>query len=405
MLDAAIEQALHDGTHLLARSPGFRDAWLPEALCLCAGFGERPAGVVCPACVFVQPLGPEHVAVVQAADQGTDALAFYFVVLPQAGYAHLGGDPFAVAERFPPRWATRGELPTLSWPDGPPPARTVADVQKALQRTDGPSLLGGAQALLQGNRLVFERPAPDTELLRSLWLLLPTDVRSRLWPASFAFGNALGFHALVTPRAAGPEFAGYLTEDQAAEYPEGRYELSLQTAAEAGDQRELDALFNHRLRAAPWRLGIILLCLALVLLLLGRWVDAVIAPGRQDRPPAERLDLPPVGDYPQLNASQQQRLTRSLQDFAEQLHVPPPAEATSEALLAAIAAHLGPGENGHDPGDALTTGPVVRRLQALAWQHGVAEYRDPRVNPLELVERLRQKMLGAKPGGKEFRER
>jgi hypothetical protein len=413
----AIEQVLYGnpdagGYQLLARSPGFADGWLPDARRLCAGFGDRPAGVACPACVFAQPLGPEHVAIVQAADQGSDdtgrpgALAFHLLILPHAAYAQLGGDPFAVAERFPPPWAARGELPTLSGLEGPLPARTVTEVQAALQRADGPSLLGGAQALLQGDRLVFERPAPDTDLLRSLWLLLPTDVRGRLWPASFAFGNALGFHALVTPRAAGPEFAGYLSEDQAAEYPEGRYELSLQTAAEAGDQRELDALFNHRLRAAPWRLGIILLCLALVLLLLGRWLDSMLAPARKETaPPAEGLNLPPAQDYPKLNPSQQQRLTRALQDFAEQLHVPPPAEPTSEALLTAITDRLGPGAEGRDPGDALTTGPVVRRLRALAWKHGLAEYGDPQLNPLEIVERLRHHVLGPGPGGKESRER
>src|SRR5262249_59550974 len=133
-----------------------------------------------------------------------------------------------------------------------------------------------------------------------------------LWPASFAFGNALGFHALVTPRAVGPEFAEYLNAEQAAEYPEGRYELSLQTAAEAGDQRELDALFNSRLRGAPWRLGLILLCLALVLLLLGRWLDATLAPApKATAPTPERLDLFPARDYPTLTESQKQRLTRA----------------------------------------------------------------------------------------------
>src|SRR2546421_90015 len=80
-----------------------------------------------------------------------------------------------------------------------------------------------------------ERPAPDPDLVRRLWLLLPASSRGELWPAEFAPANALGFDLLVTPKA-GEDCAGYLSEQQAGDYPEGRYELNLQIAAEAGDQ-------------------------------------------------------------------------------------------------------------------------------------------------------------------------
>src|SRR5204862_7501144 len=99
----SLEHALYvrqDGCTLPARSPGFRDNWLPEAERLCTGFGPRPDGVACPRCVFARPLGRKHVAVVQAADQGQDAggrpgpLAFHLVVLPAELYAELGADPF-----------------------------------------------------------------------------------------------------------------------------------------------------------------------------------------------------------------------------------------------------------------------------------------------------------------------
>src|SRR5882672_10237648 len=117
-----IEQALYGsqdagGYRFLARSAGFRDDWLPAAERLCTGFGERSAGVACPACVFARPLGKQHVAVVQVADRGTDdagrpgAFGFYLLVLPAAAYANLGGDPFVIADRFPPAWDTRGEIP------------------------------------------------------------------------------------------------------------------------------------------------------------------------------------------------------------------------------------------------------------------------------------------------------
>src|SRR5438128_10634619 len=113
-----IEQALYGsqdagGYHFLARSAGFRDDWLPAAERLCCGFGERPAGVACPACVFAQPFGKHHVAVVQVADQGVDhagrpsALAFRFLVLTRPDYLLLGGDPFLIADQFPATWAVR----------------------------------------------------------------------------------------------------------------------------------------------------------------------------------------------------------------------------------------------------------------------------------------------------------
>src|SRR5262245_3902316 len=64
------------------------------------------------------------------------ALGFRMLVLPRAGYIRLMGDPFAVADHFPPDWSTRGELPSLTWPEdrGVPP-RTVEDVRQVLQRT------------------------------------------------------------------------------------------------------------------------------------------------------------------------------------------------------------------------------------------------------------------------------
>jgi hypothetical protein len=121
--------------------------------------------------------------------------------------------------------------------------------------------------------------------MRSLWSLLPTSTRCRLWPATFAFSNALGFDAVVTPHATAEEYEGYLMEEQAAEYPEGRYELHLQMAAEAGDQRELDVLFARRSRAETWRMGWILLGIIFVLVAGGNW----LVPDPPPPPPATQV--------------------------------------------------------------------------------------------------------------------
>lgn len=278
MSHLVFEQALYDrpdqgDPELRARSPGFRDAWLPWAEQLCRAWGTRTRGGACPHGVFAQPLERGHVAVVQAADR-EQGIELYIVVLERADYQGLEGDPFVLAERLPPPWGARGELPLLTWPRERLPGRTVEEVRRVLQGPHGPTLLGAAQALVDGGRVFFVRPGPDTELLRSLWLLLPTSTRWSLWPASFAPGTALDFHVLVVPDATGQDLTGYLTEEQAAEYPEGRYELNLQLAAEAGDQRELDLLFARRSRAETWRLGLALLVASLLLLVLMNWLNA-----------------------------------------------------------------------------------------------------------------------------------
>ena len=87
--------------------------------------------------------------------------------------------------------------------------------------------------------------------------------RAEVWPASYAFGNALGAHVLVVPRADPAEFAGYLTEPQAGDYPEGRYELNLQIAAESEDQGAIDALFARRSSRQTLRLAVVILFLVM----------------------------------------------------------------------------------------------------------------------------------------------
>jgi hypothetical protein len=295
MKQIVIEQAVYTsreagGFEPQAHSPGFLDDWQPEVERLCAGFGERPAGVACPGCVFAQPFGKLHVAVVQVADlpgnagREPGALAFYLLIVPHVAYSKQIGDPFFLAERFPQPWQAGGELPSLSWPLEPPHQRSVAEVQQVLQRSECPSLLGGVQVLVDGGRLVFERPAPDTSLVKSLWKLLPTSTRAELWPASFAFSNALGFHTVVAPRVSDEEYEGYVTEEQAADYPEGSYELRLHMAADAGNQAELDVLFARRSRSQTWRLGLILLVVVGVLAVLGKFLSPKPAPRARHNP-------------------------------------------------------------------------------------------------------------------------
>jgi len=396
----SIEHALYGsqpggGYRFLATSPGFLDDWLPLAERLCMGFGERPPGVVCPACVFAQQLGKRHVAVVHAADQGNDdagrpgALAFFLIVLPRAAYEAWGGDPFSLADRFPPPWRARGELPSFTDALESPPPRSVADVQRALKRDDGPDLLGATQALVDGGRVVFERQAPDTPLLRDLWLLLPTSTRARLWPASFAFDNDLHFHAVVAPRL-NDAFAGYVTEKQAGEYPEGRYERDVQIAAEAGDQRGLDALLSRPSRQYMLRLALALLVAMVLLWGVSKWFGSVPPP---DDDPVAIPNLPARELFQTPDERVRKEAKTQLRDLAVNLGLNPAPDATAKDMIEQIDAKLGTPDPKRSPGPLDRYGPESEReLRVLMWKQGVERYDDVNLNAIELVEHLRKKV-------------
>ena len=250
-----------------AKSSDFADEWLPDAERLCRAIGTPPDGVACPLGLFVQPFGPHHMAIVQFSNIPNPGLAFRFLVLPRNEYARRCPDPFAIGDLFPPDWAARGELPTLALPARPLEPTTVEQLQQILQTGGSQTLLGAAQALIDGGRLVFKRPAPAPQLLRNLWQMLPYSTRAELWPATFAFANGLRFDVLVVPAAAGVELDRYITEDQAVDYPEGRFEFGLQYAVEHGDRREVDRLLRRRSSKQTLRLALWLLVGSVVLYL------------------------------------------------------------------------------------------------------------------------------------------
>jgi hypothetical protein len=260
---------------------------------LAEDFGARPQGIACPLAVFAHPWLDKHVAVARVFDLPRDAsasLAFHFLVLSEADYGDYFHNPFAIARRHALSGYEEGMLPELQWPVTPPGPRQVWQVQEVLQRlkashvsegvikashplqeTSGepgeipertpenslsPALLGGTQVLVDGGKLYFRRETPDPELIESLWMLLPLRARGKLWPASFAFSTALQFDVVVVPRPGDVDLEGYTSEEQAADYPEGRYELALQIAAESGDQEELNRLFQRRTQEDTLRLAL-----------------------------------------------------------------------------------------------------------------------------------------------------
>jgi hypothetical protein len=409
----AIEQAIYgtvdaEGYRFLGRSKNFLDEWLPAAEQLCTRFGERPAGVACPECIFARPLGPRHIAVVQVADQGVDdqgrpgSLGFRILALPRRLYEDLGGDPFRVAEEFPADWTARGDLPALQWSGMPPAPRTVAKLQTIMNVPNCPTLLGGAQTLLDGGHLVFERREPDPKLLRSLWELLPTQSRSELWPATFAFGNANHFDVVVVPRAAGPGYDHYVNEVQAGDYPEGRYELQLQCAVEAGDQREMDALFARRSRAQTLRLGLSLLAvfilvpMAVVLLVPDRpaELDGPSAKKNKTAQDQSKVSSLKLGEFPQFTDAEQAQLNRQVHALGKRLNLVIPDSPKAVVALDEGLDKLQPDHKPRrDPGPLDKYGPPSQQFRALLWKHGVGDFNQPGLHPTELVELLEKRLV------------
>jgi len=264
-IDLAIPQALlvsdSSGVRVVGRSDDFPTAWETAAAQLVEGFGPRPEGVAVQSALAVLPFDKRHTAIVQFADI-PGRLGFRLMVLNRKLYDAIS-DPFAVSEAFPPNWASRDTLPQIGWSPDPIPHRTVAEVAEILHH-DGPLLLGATQALLDGMRIVLQRPAPDDVVLRRVWRLLPFSVRDELAVATFSFGLDPRFHLSVSPNPPTALPAGTLSEENCRDVPEGRYELALQIAAETGNQTALERLFARRSSAATLKIALILLGIAVL---------------------------------------------------------------------------------------------------------------------------------------------
>jgi hypothetical protein len=272
MLDFSIAQTLFDGTVLRAKSANFPEEWLPEVERILTAYGTPPAGTNCLEALFAVEFDSKHILITQVAGPPLyQGLRFRLLVVSKELYYHLH-DPFLIAARFPPPWDARGELPALEWPPpAGPPRRTVEQLAEVLKQND-PFFLGAAQALVDTGRIVLQAPEPQPDRVRDLWALLPDSVRRSAWPATFAFAPELGFDLLVMPKVPDGHIPGYLNEEQARDYPENRYERTLQIVVEAEDQPALDRLLARRSSQDTLRLAIYLLIAVTVLSLLTRLV-------------------------------------------------------------------------------------------------------------------------------------
>jgi hypothetical protein len=432
----AIEQALYGvapgrGYGFLAVSAGFAEAWRGPAEELCTTYGE-PSGVTFPGALFALPLVSGQVAIVEVRDQGSDdqgrpgALAFRILAVPVRVYEHVGADPFWIAEQCPVDWAARDSLASFSTLSLPPP-RTIATLRPFLQRDESPFLLGGVQALLDGSRVFIPRARPEPDLVRGLWTLLPTSSRADLWPCTFTFRPRPEFHIQVAPP--GEEIPpGSLTESQAMDYPEGRYESALQVAVETNDEPEVARLLARRSRKQM--LGIAWLLLALFAIVP---IASALIPLSKEEPSPPRIErptFPPAEPIPPLSEQERRELAKRLHVFGQQRGIPLPAgdsladltrqlEVLDEKLptnerarvwqrrevalfIAQVWGEAAGARQCRLPDELarLAAGSwqlrsfpsVSQQLRVLLWKQGDPDYAKPGPNTLELLEKLEERL-------------
>jgi hypothetical protein len=261
---------------VIAASPEVSAAAESAALSIVKRYGVPATGIRCPRAIFAWPLSRRQVVLGQVSDEPAGhpdpaRLFFWLLLLDRQCYETVN-DPFLIADRFPPAWHERGMLPTLNLSGEARPARSVAEIQAILRDGDSAWLLGAAQALVDGGRVLWESDTPATEVIRGVWQLLPERSRMRLWPATFAFSPELSFHVLAMPSPIQPWPPSYLHPEQARDYPESYYELALQTAVEAGHQAELDRLFSRRSADDTLQLAAILLLTMLLVAIASHWL-------------------------------------------------------------------------------------------------------------------------------------
>jgi hypothetical protein len=371
----------------VGRSPDFPDAWNTRAKQLCLGFGERPGGVACPHAVFVQPLDRKHLAIVRVADLPPDetgqpgGIGFRILAVPRLSYEQLGADPFRIDDAFEPDWRGRlSRLPSLRWNFPPAKMRTTEELAVLLDKEHERTawLLGSAQVLVDGGKVWLERPAPELSLVRDLWNLLPYSTRAELYPATFTFSNEHRFHLAVAPPAVRPQFEGYVSEDRAGEYPEGRYELGLQTAVESGDQPGLEALLLRRSRRQMIGAGLMLLALVSLVALVSRMPP--LLPPEQAVPRAAVAPL--AEDIAPFDAVTQREATRRLGDLVRSLG----GEGDSVADLdRVLATRLKPK---HSLDDVPEQDLLSRQLHLLLWKYGLTDGQTPGLTLDEIFERF-----------------
>ena len=268
MIPRTIAQAVVGDGGLSARSDDFDEDWGRRSSGSSTAFG-LPAGVV-------RPGVPVRRAVRPAARGGRlgrgPAVPIPGPAAAPCTTSSPTHSPSPTGSR--PRWDDRGPLPTLEWPEEPlpradgRPARRDLQARRRAVPARGVSDAGGQRA---------DRSCSGPSRIRSCAATCGTCSRTapgdRRGRRRSPIPTTLGFGLVVLPAVPEGGLPGYLTEDQARDYPESRYERELQVAVEHGDQRTVDRLLARRSSAETLRLAFwIVLAAAVVFDDRGRWL-------------------------------------------------------------------------------------------------------------------------------------
>lgn len=247
---------------ILQKSPGFVEEGWDEFL---RKLGPIPSETSFERVVFVYPYDDTFIGIARLGTNPTSGTVF----LVHRTFYEFVPHPFYILDQFPNPRDGEDEEWVPATKSLPP--RRVEDLQAVLRDGDGPLLLGTTQGLVDTEQILLVATEPREKFLRDLWQLLPDSTRRVTWVASYCFAELPEFHLSFVPKL--PEQLGrYMDEERVLDYPDSRYERSLQIAIEAGDQRELDSLLARRSTTETIRLMVMILILMAVVSVASRFI-------------------------------------------------------------------------------------------------------------------------------------
>ncbi len=171
------------------------------------------------------------------------------VALKKADFArYFAADPFRVARKLKrgPAFCSPGEV---SWAVNPEWAvlPKVSYFQDLLKSADSALLLGGAQALMDGAGVRLDAGHEDREVAERLWNLAPLSVRLERTMVIGDPGNILRADLTALSPTTQAQ-ADFWNSQRLGDYPEGKYELALQSAIDQGDELSIE---RHLHRQSP----------------------------------------------------------------------------------------------------------------------------------------------------------
>ncbi|MFO0936052.1 MAG: hypothetical protein U0798_05980 [Gemmataceae bacterium] len=257
------------GPRVLGRSPEIPFEVEEQALSIVLRFGARGSASTIPAGTFLlkSRTGDRLFLGSFAESPGLESTLLFRLTYFAHKFRPLV-DPFRFAERFPANGA-KGELPLIDWEPVPEPHRPVEAIRELLKTGDSPLLLGVTQALLDGCKIAISTKEASPEFVQQVWQLMPEMARWETTFTTFAASVELNVDLAVVAEGV-PIPPGFLTAEQARDYPEGRYELSLQLAAEEGNQHKLDKLFSRKTSNQVLRMVITMIVFAFIAIVIIR---------------------------------------------------------------------------------------------------------------------------------------